>query len=109
MTGIGKALAVLWAIIMDVGFNIGRLRLVLGSVRCVTSDFGIESMLADCPDILPEVMAAVGIGAGFQNIPREPYLLPRALLMPGWSHLWDGVLRSICNRLGFPLVFKHVI
>ena len=60
-------------------------REALRRTRAILTDFGTESGIVDCPDLVPFVLTAVYKyrGMGPPSIPLERYLFPFALAFPG--------------------------
>ena len=74
------------------------IRYRLGQVRCILSDWGVEAALADSPDILPEVFLALAKfrwGKKAEHVPRQTFLFPRCLMVPGILHICDNTLKGV--------------
>jgi hypothetical protein len=74
----------------------------------MTTDWGVESAMIDLPDILP-AFAKSYLNV---NIAAQEWLFPNAVWIPGFNHVWDGILRDVANALPFFPAFlsalKHV-
>ena len=103
---LGKAAALLWQLWLIVGPTFEALRFACSRVRCICSDFGTESHLANLADALPDFWAMIA-----PKMPPEPCLafsFPRALQVPGWKHLWDNILsRTLSSLSWFPGWLEH--
>ena len=77
-----KCAATLFAIILETGLDVRRLRAYLRCVRAVVSDFGVEAGVADAADLLPEMLQT--ITSGRLACDGQQFLFPRAVQMPGW-------------------------
>eukprot|EP00959_Pyramimonas_sp_CCMP1952_P473144 9501220-Pyramimonas_sp.AAC.1 len=86
-------------------FGSANMRRLLSRVRAVVSDMGTESALARMSDLLPDFNVCLGL----PRVQRQTRLLPRALVVPGWRHKIDLLVRTGCNRLRwFPLFLKRI-
>jgi hypothetical protein len=77
--------------------KVPSIRFQLNSVRAIVSDFGVEALIADMPDLLPDIL-----GCLLQHskrcrrplvIEQLKYMFPRAVLLPGAHHICDNVLK----------------
>ena len=57
------------------------------------TDWGTESGIADCEDLLPEFLKAIGYVGPLPA--KEKFLFPRAMWMPGWHHCADGLAKTV--------------
>ena len=90
----GKVAALLWQIFLVAGKTLGLLRIFLSCIRSITSDMGVERLLADQADCLDSWLAvAFGISPSLER-PSTIFLFPNCLLTPGWRHLLDGTLKN---------------
>jgi hypothetical protein len=92
LTVAGKAFALLWQIYLCAGPSYKNLRRCLCRVRSVTSDFGVERMIASAPDILPQLRRWIGVPLP-PDAREGTHLFPRAVSAPGWRHLIDNLIR----------------
>lgn len=97
----GKTLGLLWMFFLAFGPFFDRIRWLCSRVRSVTSDFGVERLIVNMSDVLPDFFAVLN-----PKLPPRDYvrwLFPRALQVPGWKHLWDNLLRKgLSNLKWFP-------
>jgi hypothetical protein len=97
-----KVAALLWQLFLVVGPLYSTMRLCLRRIRGVLTDFGTERKIADYTDLLGDWYEVLDRKFKAPNDLGE-YLLPRALLVPGWRHLFDVVIRrSLCSLDYFP-------
>ena len=94
LSALGKTFALVFALLLEIGLNVERIRFVLASVRAVLSDWGVEAYIADHPDVLPDVLDALVIGRK-QPCARLQYTFPCAILMPGSHHIFDNIFFRI--------------
>ena len=83
-----KCVATLFAIILECGLSVRAIRAYLHSVRAVVSDFGTEAGLADCKDVLPQMLRV--LTKGRLKCDEEQFAFPRAIQMPGWRSEKDA-------------------
>ena len=98
---IGKAATLLWQLFLVTGSEF--LRWVCSRVRAIVSDQGTEAGIANLTDILPEFQWMIRWGGATE--PHVDKLFPRAPQVPGWKHLWDGLLQRSLSSLRFSLDF----
>ena len=91
-TCLGKAFAMLWQIWLLVGPKYIDMRICLDSVAGINTDFGTERKVVDLPDVLIDFMHFIGCPVP-KNAVRETWLLPNALPIAGWHHIFDGLIR----------------
>ena len=97
---LNKTATFLWSMWLVFGPDISTLRMALNKVRCVTTDFGTEMKTLDAPDMLKAFMARLqghspDICRGLVD-PRQR-LLPFALRLSGWSHLWGNLMKAVAK------------
>lgn len=90
----GKVLALLWQIFLLTGPTFFLVRLFCSRVRSITTDQGVERLLADYPQVLPEFFQIVDPACTPGDLELGRHLFPRALVMPGWQHMWDLMIRK---------------
>ena len=104
MDSVGKCMAMLWQIFLMTGPTYGMVKAFCSRVRSITTDQGVERMLANFPCVLPDFFQ--GLVDGKYQPPQEPrlaMLFPKAVSMPGWMHMWDLVIRrGLCTPRYFP-------
>jgi hypothetical protein len=105
---LGKAFAVLWQIMLLVGPNYRLLRRFCSRVRSLTTDFGVERMVSNGPDILPAFCFAFGIKLPLGYVTGR-FLFPNASCAPGWRHLADNLMKRGLNSLDFWPLFQEVL
>lgn len=89
----------LWQLWLIYGPSYRTMRDVLSSVRWVLTDFGTESSLHEAEDSLCAFYRYLK-GEEVPPIQRGlAFLLPNAMLQPGWHHLWDNILKLVVNSL----------
>jgi hypothetical protein len=92
-TLIGKTVATLWLVFLQVGPNFVDMRDFCDHVTGITTDFGTEHGIAYFRDILPAFCRHLKI-----PIPRgccsQEYLFPRALPTIGWMHVPQNKLAN---------------
>ena len=102
-TALGKVVALLWQIWLTVGPDYAQVRLFFcNSVLGMCTDLGTERLIPRHADVLLDFYT-------FLRAPiprwasRQQYLFPSALVIIGWQHTWDGLLRwALCS-----LAFSH--
>ena len=87
----------LWMLFLVVGPYQKRWIDVLSRVRSITTDLGTERKLAHMVDLAPEFWKWLGVDR--VTIDRRVWLFPNAVQAPGWSHVWDGLIRLGLNSL----------
>lgn len=102
MDATGKCIAMLWQLYLEIGPGVERFRAFCNRVRSVTTDQGVERMIADYPCILKDFFFLVEPRCKVPESESE-WLFPRAVPMPGWNHLWDLVIRrGLTSMKAFP-------
>jgi hypothetical protein len=75
---------------------------MLSKVTSITTDFGTEVAIPDCPDILHAFLRRL------QGVPMEllegtidPHskLFGNAIKMPGWSHMFGNLMHYACKQV----------
>ena len=105
--GLGqKVFNLLWSLWLNFGGSRANLQIALANVRCVVTDLGVEKRLCDTRDCLSAFLSHC---ASFEDdthtddqesaASSEQYLFPRALWIPGWNHLWSGIMETVLNSL----------
>ena len=100
LSALGKTVALVFALVLEIGLNIERIRFVLASLRAVLSDWGVEAYIAAHPDVLPDILDALVIGRK-QPCARLQYTFPCAMLMPGWHRIFDNIVRATLSNIFF--------
>jgi hypothetical protein len=86
-----KLFAFLWTVFLEIGPFPELIRKRLLRIRGWTTDWGTESGICNTADVLPQFLHAIG----YQHpVPQQLYMFPRAVWVPGWHHLWDGVAKD---------------
>lgn len=93
MDAFGKTLALLWQVFLIAGPSFEAVRAFCNKVRSLTTDLGVERLVVQQPDWLPDFWQLLA-----PRLPRPPadqsWLWPNAVSIPGWKHAWDGLLHS---------------
>ena len=93
----GKCCALLWQIWLVSGPTFSSIRLFCNRIRGFCCDLGTEHRIVECPDILPEFMHYIGCKVP-SSYKRQNFLFPSALLVSGWHHVMDGIIRyGLCS------------
>ena len=103
MDAFGKTLALLWQVFLIAGPSFEAVRAFCNKVRSLTTDLGVERLVVQQPDWLPDFWQLLA-----PRLPRPPadqsWLWPNAVSIPGWKHAWDGLLqKGLCTLPWFPL------
>ena len=96
LTLVGKALMLIWAVFLVFGPHEEVMRCFFDNVTAVCSDLGTERLLPTVEDLLPHLFGLVRGHNSTTKLSRQAKLMPRAIQMQGWKHLWDNVLQRIC-------------
>ena len=97
----GKTFALLWMIWLMVGPTYEAVKDYCCRTRFINSDFGTEHKIVDMPDVLIDFFNAIGVHVPATAV-RGLYLFPHGLLLPGWHHLFDGIIRwGLCTLVWF--------
>ena len=89
-----KTVAFCWSLFLLVGADMLVLEWVLGLLKSVTTDMGTELGFVNVPNVMPAFMKRL-TGAPMESLVVGPTsrLLPRALQVPGWSHLFGNLMK----------------
>jgi hypothetical protein len=88
----GKCFALLWMIWLMVGPSYKTVKSFCRRVRYINSDYGSEHKIVDLPDLLIDFFRAIHVDVPRNALPDQ-YLFPHGLLLPGWHHTFDGIIR----------------
>ena len=91
-----KVYSFLHVLFLECGPDIGLLRWRLSRIRGWCTDWGVESQVANTPDLLPDFLVAIGCRL---MVAKETHLFPRAVWMPGWHHHWDNIVKHALSAL----------
>lgn len=95
---IDKVMAFLWSLWLVVGPSIATMESFLEDVRSFTTDFGIESLMADFPNVLSSFAARV-----HQRVSRRfgayKKLFPFCVYLPDWNHTCMNMVKRVLNEL----------
>lgn len=96
-----KLFVCLWGLFLCFGPTLFQMRHLLRSIRWVVSDFGVESSIADAVDCLPTwAHWAKGLPTEEAPLPNaSAFLLPLAVFVPGWNHLFSNIIKDACTSL----------
>ena len=102
MDTLGKAVALMWQILLSVGPSFTAFRTFCRNVRSITTDLGVERLIVDLQNVSQEFFVFVDPKAR-QHDDNDEHLFPRAVCMPGWKHMCDGLVRyGLFNLVWFP-------
>ena len=88
----------IWSMYLLVGPVYHHLCFLLGKVRSVTTDMGTEIGFIDCPNFVDAFLRRLqGEPLASLQVDKESRLLPNAVRMSGWSHMF-GNLMKFCTR-----------
>lgn len=63
------------------------------------TDWGTEAGLYKVPNYLPVFIAwLAGKDTGHMTVDPKSRLLPRAIWIPGWNHIWDNNIKDYCYK-----------
>eukprot|EP00959_Pyramimonas_sp_CCMP1952_P260773 5452639-Pyramimonas_sp.AAC.1 len=97
-----KAIGLLWQLFLICGPSFAMMRKACNSIRSITTDNGAERLVAKKPDFLKDFLQALGAkGRAFRGAQELRRLFPRALVVTGWRHMWDNVLKRALWSLPF--------
>ena len=104
----GKTYALLWLCFLMVGPSYVRLRAFLKCVKGFCTDLGTERQVPDVPDCLIGYCKSINLRVPASATP-QPFLFPSALLLCGWHHLFDGLIRfGLCSLGWFKPFLKQL-
>lgn len=90
----GKLSALLWQIYLVSASSVSLFLAFCRSVRSITTDMGVERRLVDRRNCIRRFLRRAFPSARLpEQVDIDKWLFPRALLIPGWRHCFDGVLR----------------
>ena len=99
----GRTTAMLWQIFLLVGPCARTFRIILASIRSITTDMGVESKIYEAADTSIMFLRYLGVA-----IPRDvqpiQFLLPNCLQIPGWKHKADLWIKRGLSRCRVPRV-----
>jgi hypothetical protein len=93
-----KIMAFLWALWLVTGPLVSSMESFLLDVRSLTTDFGIESLMADYRNILRHFAARVNQTVSSYFL-RFEYLFPLAVYLPDWNHTCMNMVKRILFEL----------
>jgi len=91
----------LWGVFLVAGPTLDQVREALGSILWVVTDQGVEASIADAADCI-SAWCHLAQGLSVETCPpvnEATHLLPNAVFVPGWCHLWSNMIRSCCSKL----------
>ena len=100
---IDKALALMWAIFLVTG-DMNVMAWVFSLIRSVTTDMGVELGLGGVSNLLPifeKWMRGARVHTLVNEVVPQSRLMPRALTIPGWSHLFANIMKSAAFSVCF--------
>jgi hypothetical protein len=92
-----KALAFIWALHLMLGTDVGDLKWLCGKIGSVTTDMGTELGFIDVPDLIQAfILRRQGVPMDDLAATIDPSsrLVPNALRVPGWSHIFGNLMKS---------------
>ena len=97
---LNKTAALLWSLWLLFGPDEPTMRKVLGKVRGLATDFGVEMRTLDAPDFLRAFLAR--LAGDSEDVCRSlvdasKRLFPMGLRISGWSHSWGNIMKSIAK------------
>ena len=98
---LSKTVASVWQIYLMVGPEFEQVRAFCGCVRSFTTDMGVKRLLAQVTDMLPDfyrLWLGVSLPRGAEQLLR---LIPKALQIGGWRHLFDTLIQRGMVTLSF--------
>jgi hypothetical protein len=105
-----KAFSLLWSLYLVIGAWPKGLRDVLSWVKSVTTDMGTELGFVDVPDFVDAFLLWLG-GKPFATLQVNPAtrLLPNALRLAGWSHMFGNLMKHAAQSLEeWKVILKHL-
>lgn len=103
LDSVGKAFALVWQIFLLTGPTFHLVRAFLQRVVSITTDMGVERLIADKPYFLDIFYDALKPGFHPGPQPEERWMWPNAVVVPGWKHAWDLILqKGLCDLRWFP-------
>ena len=97
-----KVAAMLWCVGLEVGLRSEPLKQWCDTVRSITTDFGQESGLANYHDVVDAFTAKIrSWDAPMPVSDKLSSLFSRAIMVPGWHHLFDNLLKDATKQLPF--------
>ena len=87
----GKCYAPLWQIFLVVGPSYTRMRNFLSRARVILSDFGVEHLIPNIADILPDFLEVLSIPYPVNC--RQQFLFPNCVPNAGWHHVFGGLVK----------------
>ena len=108
MSVVGKTLALLWQLWLVGGPALATFLFLLSRIRSITTDMGTESKVID---MRGNKVATFLHGLGFKcrRTAFPTWMLPRAMPIHGWKHLWDNILcRGLSSLPWFPSWLKRL-
>ena len=90
----------LWGLFLTHADSLQQMRKVLRTIRWIVTDQGVESGLCDAVDCLDAFWhwASGRDVATSPEIKDSSYLLPLAMYIPGWNHIWSNLIRECSSQ-----------
>ena len=101
---LSKSVALIWAIWLVAGPELDDLRWFCGNITSLTTDFGVEIHLMECPDILEAFVIWARGNTPLHELRGRPWVksdaraFPRALRVGGWSHMMGNIMKAIAAK-----------
>jgi hypothetical protein len=103
-SALDKSAAMAHAVFLQSGPSMEEMRRYCSSVRAIVTDSGPELLIADAPDLLQPYLDSEAGRRDVAEFPeaRGTFMFPRALRIPGVSHLVDGVVKTLALHGSMP-------
>ena len=103
-----KLHTLLWQFWLMVGPDWQQMRWLLEHIVGITTDMGVERLMVDKKDQLPSFFKM--IKRPHCKVPHaQDWTFPWAVLVGGWRHIWDTVLRrGCCSWAWFPVWLRRL-
>ena len=88
----GKVMSFLFELFLETGPSVEKMRWKLNQICGICSDYGTEHEIVDVADCLPEFFQWIGSPV---HVPRQGWLMPRAVYSCGWHHKWDHIAQEV--------------
>ena len=103
---IDKLMALCWMVYLEFGPKLASMQYFFRRVRVMCSDMGTEMGMIDAPDVLPVFWHWLKTGRKDGVAVKEgSYLLPRAMFMPGWHHIWHKICKYVYKNISWYVGF----
>ena len=97
----GKTLALCWQLWLVCGPHYETFRQCCRQVRSLTTDFGVEHLIVDAMNESRGFFRQIDERARDHPEDLDNHLFPRAITIPGWKHMFDGLTKTGLSTLRF--------